>query len=194
MRKMKRTVAAALALAASQVLNNAIAADLGGYQSKGFLSDYSHLKPRGGGSDAFIYENPKVDNLRYKRLMIDRVKVFLKEDASGDDLVLKLSYDVREPGSFGWYKSYLTCPDEPDFEYIYDEDHLSFWVKGAEGGEDFYIIIKGEEAIPAKEIHFPDDLAHLPGDFTVTQEWKQMNILIQSNILILLVKFLIMMQ
>jgi hypothetical protein len=78
---MKRTVAAALALAASLVLNNAIAADLGGYQSKGFLSNYSHLKPRGGGSDAYSYENPKIDKSRYNQLMIDRIKIFLKEDA-----------------------------------------------------------------------------------------------------------------
>ena len=54
---------------------------LGDYEPKGFLSDYSELRPEGGDSKAFIYENPDVDRTRYKKLMVDRIKMFLAENA-----------------------------------------------------------------------------------------------------------------
>jgi hypothetical protein len=74
-------VAAFLAFSLLLCVGVAMSGGFGDYQPKGFLSDYSGLKPRGGGSGAFIYSNSKVDKSKYKRLMIDRIKVFVKEDA-----------------------------------------------------------------------------------------------------------------
>lgn len=53
----------------------------GNYQVKGFLSDYSKIRPVGDGSKAFIYRNPMVDKTRYKKLMIDPIKVWTKDNS-----------------------------------------------------------------------------------------------------------------
>ena len=53
----------------------------GGYKPHGFLSDYSRIKPVGGDSDTYKYRDPSVDVAKYNRLMIDRIKIFLSEDA-----------------------------------------------------------------------------------------------------------------
>jgi hypothetical protein len=81
MRSLRIRIACAAALLAIFGSAHVSAESLGDYQPKGFLSDYSGLKPRGDGSGAFIYENPKADKSKYKRLMIDRIKIFVKEDA-----------------------------------------------------------------------------------------------------------------
>ena len=54
----------------------------GDYQPSGFLSDYSRLAPEGGDSDAFVYRNPDVERSRYRKVMVDRIKLFFKEDAA----------------------------------------------------------------------------------------------------------------
>jgi hypothetical protein len=54
---------------------------LGDYTPKGFLSDYSGLHPEGGESEAFVYRDPKAEPARYNKLLIDRIKIFFKEDA-----------------------------------------------------------------------------------------------------------------
>lgn len=54
---------------------------LGDYTPKGFLTDYSGLRPEGGDSDAFVYRDPGADPTRYKRLLIDRIKIWFKDDA-----------------------------------------------------------------------------------------------------------------
>ncbi len=51
------------------------------YEPKGFLSDYSNLKPEGADSKALIYENPQIDRSRYNKVMVERIKMFLAEDA-----------------------------------------------------------------------------------------------------------------
>ena len=53
----------------------------GDYQAKGFLSDYSKLSPEGGDSDAYRYLDGAADFSRYKKLLIDRIKVYYKEDS-----------------------------------------------------------------------------------------------------------------
>jgi hypothetical protein len=58
------------------------ASNLGSYQPKGYLSDYSELEPRGDGSGALLYEDTGVDRSKYNRLMIDRMQIFLKNDAA----------------------------------------------------------------------------------------------------------------
>jgi len=54
---------------------------LGEYQTKGFLSDYSHLAPVGDGSDEFKYVDGTVDFSKYNKLLIDRIKVWYKDDS-----------------------------------------------------------------------------------------------------------------
>jgi hypothetical protein len=63
----------------------AVAAEFGDYEPHGFLSDYSKLKPEGGKSEAFVFRNP--DRMAsYKKLMIDRIKIYLKEDAKSKEI------------------------------------------------------------------------------------------------------------
>jgi hypothetical protein len=56
-------------------------AKFGDYQSKGFLSDYSNLTLLDGTKDTYYYEDPKADITKYKKLMVERIKVWFKEDA-----------------------------------------------------------------------------------------------------------------
>ncbi|MEA3275116.1 MAG: DUF3313 domain-containing protein [Pseudomonadota bacterium] len=62
------------------------AAKCGDYQTKGFLSDDSKLKPEGGKSEACVYKNPKADPAKYDKVMIDRIKIFLREDAESKEI------------------------------------------------------------------------------------------------------------
>jgi len=57
------------------------AGQFGDYKPQGFLSDYSKIKMAGKDSDTYKYRNPSADARKYKRLMIDRIKIFLAEDA-----------------------------------------------------------------------------------------------------------------
>ncbi|MCP3870196.1 MAG: DUF3313 domain-containing protein [Gammaproteobacteria bacterium] len=59
----------------------ATAENLGGYQTKEFLSTYDNLKPSGGDHVAYYYESDKVDKSQYNKVMIDGIKIFLKDDA-----------------------------------------------------------------------------------------------------------------
>lgn len=60
----------------------AASSEFGDYQPKGFLSDYANLVPEGGDSEAYIYSNPAIDGTRYRRVMVERIKLFFKEDAA----------------------------------------------------------------------------------------------------------------
>lgn len=53
----------------------------GQYQPKGFLSDYSKLTPIEGEEDSFDYQNSAVDKSQYNKLMVERIKIWFKEDA-----------------------------------------------------------------------------------------------------------------
>ncbi len=57
------------------------AGQFGDYKPQGFLSDYTNIKPESGDSDAYKYRNPSADPMKYNRLMIDRIKIFLSEDS-----------------------------------------------------------------------------------------------------------------
>ena len=57
------------------------AKELGEYQHKDFMSDYSKLEPEGGESKAFGYRDSTVEFKKYNKLMIDRIKVWVKDDA-----------------------------------------------------------------------------------------------------------------
>ena len=60
---------------------SADAATLGGYKAKDFLSDYSKLTPVEGEKDAYRYIDPAVDFSKYQKLLLDRIKVWYKDDA-----------------------------------------------------------------------------------------------------------------
>lgn len=47
----------------------------------GFLSDYSQLKPEAEGSTAMKYVNPEADMKKYKKFILERIIVWLKNDA-----------------------------------------------------------------------------------------------------------------
>lgn len=62
------------------------AGQFGEYKPQGFLSDYTKLKSESGDSDAFLYLNPKIDRSKYKKVMIDRIKIYLKEDSASKEI------------------------------------------------------------------------------------------------------------
>lgn len=47
----------------------------------GFLSDYSRLEADPDGSKAMRYRNPEADMKKYKKVLLDRIIVWLKDDA-----------------------------------------------------------------------------------------------------------------
>jgi hypothetical protein len=52
----------------------------GEYQAKGFLTDYSKL-PSTGDDGAYRYRDPAVDFSKYNKLLVDRVKIWFKDDS-----------------------------------------------------------------------------------------------------------------
>ena len=54
---------------------------LGDYVTKGFLSDYSMLAPVEGDPGAYRYVDDAVDFTKYSKLLIDRIKVWYKDDS-----------------------------------------------------------------------------------------------------------------
>jgi hypothetical protein len=85
MRKNKFTATLILILMALAV-PAAWSGQFGDYKPHGFLSDYSKLKPEGGNSEAYKYLDPKADGAKYNKLMIDRIKVYLKDDAASKEI------------------------------------------------------------------------------------------------------------
>jgi hypothetical protein len=77
-------ICTALALTAALLAASPVAAEeitFGDYTAKGFLSDYSKLAPEGGDSKAFKYRDPTVEFSGYDKLLIDRIQIFVKDDA-----------------------------------------------------------------------------------------------------------------
>lgn len=70
-----------LILAAGVSLAATPAPRFGDYQAKGFLSDYSGIKPEGGDSQAYLYRNPNVNIKKYNKILVERIKIFVKQDA-----------------------------------------------------------------------------------------------------------------
>jgi hypothetical protein len=82
----KLTLATTLLLTAIAWAPMTGAAQFGDYKPAGFLSDYSQLKPKGGKSEAYSYRDPSVDLAKYNKLMVDRIKIYLKEDAPSKEI------------------------------------------------------------------------------------------------------------
>ena len=72
---------AAGALLAVSVVGAVEAPVLGDYQTKGFLSDYSHFPKEPREDGAYLYENPDADLGKYNKLLVDRIKIWFKEDS-----------------------------------------------------------------------------------------------------------------
>ena len=53
----------------------------GDYQAKGFLMDYSKITASPENTGAYRYRKPGADLGNYKRLLVDRIKVFFKDDS-----------------------------------------------------------------------------------------------------------------
>ena len=78
------TVLAVSGIAASQAMAEPVSAGtptLGSYQTKGFLSDYSKLAPVEGDESAYKYVDNAVDFSNYGKLLLDRIKVWYKDDS-----------------------------------------------------------------------------------------------------------------
>jgi len=54
---------------------------LGEYETKGFLSDYSKLASVEGDKGAYKYVDAAVDFSKYQKLLLDRIKVYYKDDS-----------------------------------------------------------------------------------------------------------------
>jgi hypothetical protein len=53
----------------------------GDYQAKGFLTDYSRISTTAGEDGAYRYRDPTADLGSYNKLLVDRIKVWFKEDS-----------------------------------------------------------------------------------------------------------------
>lgn len=72
---------AALASPAATLAESATQGPMfGAYQTKGFLTDYSKI-PSTGDDGAYRYEDPAADFGKYNKLLVDRIKIWFKDDS-----------------------------------------------------------------------------------------------------------------
>jgi len=69
-------------LLAGCATTNGKATESEGPKFTGFLSDYSQLKPEAEDSKALKYVNPQADMKKYKKFILERIIVWLKDDAA----------------------------------------------------------------------------------------------------------------
>jgi hypothetical protein len=53
----------------------------GDYQAKGFLTDYSRIETTKDDTGAFLFVDPMADFGKYNKLLVDRIKIFYKDDS-----------------------------------------------------------------------------------------------------------------
>jgi hypothetical protein len=53
----------------------------GDYQAKGFLSDYSKISKTKDAEGSYEYVDPTADFSKYNKLLVDRIKIFFKDDS-----------------------------------------------------------------------------------------------------------------
>jgi len=68
-------------LALPVVVSAADAPMFGDYQAKGFLSDYSKIPTTKNADGAYEYRDSSVDYSKYNKLLVDRIKIFFKDDS-----------------------------------------------------------------------------------------------------------------
>ena len=78
---LSKVLMLAALLAAPGLAAAEAAPTLGEYETKGFLSDYSKLAPMEDDKDAFKYVDTSVDFSKYNKLLLDRIKVWYKDDS-----------------------------------------------------------------------------------------------------------------
>lgn len=73
----------ALPIAATAETAPAVSPDLmfGDYEAKGFLSDYSKISKTKDADDSYEYVDTTVDFSKYNKLLVDRIKIFFKDDS-----------------------------------------------------------------------------------------------------------------
>jgi hypothetical protein len=81
MSKLSKTLILAGVLLAPGIAAAEEAPMLGGYQTKGFLSDYSTLEPVEGVNHSYKYIDSSADFTKYKKLLLDRIRVWYKDDS-----------------------------------------------------------------------------------------------------------------
>lgn len=57
------------------------ALSFGDYKAQGFLSDYSKISKTKDDDGAYRYVDPTVDFSKYNKLLVDRIKIFFKDDS-----------------------------------------------------------------------------------------------------------------
>jgi len=80
---MKRYVGVTFLLLMFVLSGCAASQQAGAVKTRGFLGDYSKLKPGGSDEAALIYRNPNVDWRKYDKFMIDPVRIW---DAGNESL------------------------------------------------------------------------------------------------------------
>ena len=53
----------------------------GDYQTVGFLSDYSKISKTKDDTGSYEYKNATTDFSKYNKLLVDRIKIFFKDDS-----------------------------------------------------------------------------------------------------------------
>ena len=53
----------------------------GDYQAVGFLSDYANISTTKDANGAYVYMDETVDFSKYNKLLVDRIKIFFKDDS-----------------------------------------------------------------------------------------------------------------
>jgi len=75
------TLAAVMVSPVSSLAESAIQEPMfGEYQGKGFLTDYSNISSTAD-SGAYRYRDPSADFSKYNKLLVDRIKIYFKDDA-----------------------------------------------------------------------------------------------------------------
>jgi len=80
---MRSRIFTAAALLAAATLSTA--ASFGDYESVGFLSDYSKLEHKTG-TDAYSWSEPPAQIGVYDKIIVDRIKIYLKPDAKRGEI------------------------------------------------------------------------------------------------------------
>lgn len=83
-KKLLSTLMLSAMFSSSGAISAASEADapaFGDYQAKGFLTDYSKIKPSPDQPNTFKYRDPEADFGKYHKLLVDRITLWFKDDS-----------------------------------------------------------------------------------------------------------------
>ena len=75
------STASATAAPAASATTESTELMFGDYEAKGFLSDYSKISTTKNDDGSYEYKDPTVDFSKYNKLLVDRIKIFFKDDS-----------------------------------------------------------------------------------------------------------------